>query len=164
MLSMFNISCSSFCFLVSRFLSHLGFCMNDHMSSSSTFILFFLEMWLYRILDNLPVAVPIQRRDGSQGTTYKHGFPVGFKGNYAGVSFNVLILCLTLVCLSWLTCAYLCRAKMRNISSITTWASESCIIKILRRILLVLLVLRLPQAGFALFLPFILFKFFCCID
>ncbi|KAJ8643422.1 hypothetical protein MRB53_005170 [Persea americana] len=36
------------------------------------------------ILDNLPVAVPVQRRDGSQGSTYKHGFPVGFKGNYAG--------------------------------------------------------------------------------
>lgn len=39
-----------------------------------------------RILDNLPVAVLRQRRDGSQSTTYEHGFRVGFKGNYAGVS------------------------------------------------------------------------------
>lgn len=41
---------------------------------------------LCRILDNLPVAVLRQRRDGSQSTTYEHGFRVGFKGNYAGVS------------------------------------------------------------------------------
>ncbi|XP_042483363.1 transmembrane 9 superfamily member 7-like [Macadamia integrifolia] len=34
------------------------------------------------ILDNLPVAVLRQRRDGSQSTTYEHGFLVGFKGNY----------------------------------------------------------------------------------
>ncbi|KVI05889.1 Major facilitator superfamily domain, general substrate transporter [Cynara cardunculus var. scolymus] len=36
------------------------------------------------ILDNLPVAVLRQRRDGTQSTTYEHGFRVGFKGNYAG--------------------------------------------------------------------------------
>ncbi|KAL0397004.1 UNVERIFIED_CONTAM: Transmembrane 9 superfamily member 7 [Sesamum calycinum] len=36
------------------------------------------------ILDNLPVAVPRQRRDGSPSTTYEHGFRVGFKGTYAG--------------------------------------------------------------------------------
>nr|XP_025617990.2 transmembrane 9 superfamily member 7 [Arachis hypogaea] len=36
------------------------------------------------ILDNLPVAVLRQRRDGSQSTTYEHGFRVGFKGNYQG--------------------------------------------------------------------------------
>ncbi|KAL2534083.1 Transmembrane 9 superfamily member 7 [Abeliophyllum distichum] len=36
------------------------------------------------ILDNLPVAVLRQRRDGSPSTTYEHGFPVGSKGNYAG--------------------------------------------------------------------------------
>lgn len=37
------------------------------------------------VLDNLPVAVLRQRRDGSQSTTYEHGFRVGFKGNYQGV-------------------------------------------------------------------------------
>ncbi|KZV28094.1 transmembrane 9 superfamily member 4 [Dorcoceras hygrometricum] len=42
------------------------------------------------ILDNLPVAVIRQRRDGSTSTTYEHGFRVGFIGNYAGVSYNVL--------------------------------------------------------------------------
>ena len=42
--------------------------------------------WMCRILDNLPVAVRRQRRDGSPSTTYEHGFRVGFKGNYAGVS------------------------------------------------------------------------------
>ncbi|WJZ94371.1 hypothetical protein VitviT2T_013240 [Vitis vinifera] len=36
------------------------------------------------ILDNLPVAVHRQRRDGSPSKTYEHGFRVGFKGNYAG--------------------------------------------------------------------------------
>ncbi|MQM09540.1 hypothetical protein Taro_042409 [Colocasia esculenta] len=36
------------------------------------------------ILDNLPVAVARQRRDGSQLTTYEHGFRVGFKGSYTG--------------------------------------------------------------------------------
>ncbi|KAK1576839.1 hypothetical protein Q3G72_016906 [Acer saccharum] len=36
------------------------------------------------ILDNLSVAVLRLRRDGSQATTYEHGFRVGFKGNYQG--------------------------------------------------------------------------------
>lgn len=44
--------------------------------------------WICRILDNLPVAVLRQRRDGSQSTTYEHGFRVGFKGNYQGVCLN----------------------------------------------------------------------------
>ena len=47
---------------------------------------------LCRILDNLPVAVLRQRRDGSPSTTYEHGFRVGFKGNYAGVSFTEIHL------------------------------------------------------------------------
>lgn len=44
----------------------------------------------FRILDNLPVAVLRQRRDGIPTPTYEHGFRVGFKGNYAGVSFSLL--------------------------------------------------------------------------
>lgn len=48
--------------------------------------------WTHRILDNLPVAVLRQRRDGSQSTTYEHGFRVGFKGNYAGVCFRKHLL------------------------------------------------------------------------
>ena len=42
-----------------------------------------------RILDNLPVAVLRQRRDGIPSTTYEHGFRVGFKGNYAGVCLSL---------------------------------------------------------------------------
>ncbi|XP_061337940.1 uncharacterized protein LOC133284847 [Gastrolobium bilobum] len=41
------------------------------------------------ILDNLPVAVLRQRRDGSQSTTYEHGFRVGFKGKYQGLADGV---------------------------------------------------------------------------
>lgn len=36
----------------------------------------------YRILDNLPVAVPRYRRDGSQAPSYEHGFRVGYKVSY----------------------------------------------------------------------------------
>ncbi|KAJ6814686.1 transmembrane 9 superfamily member 7-like [Iris pallida] len=36
------------------------------------------------ILDNLPVAVPRQRRDGSQLPSYEHGFRVGYKDVLAG--------------------------------------------------------------------------------
>ncbi|KAL3632920.1 Transmembrane 9 superfamily member 7 [Castilleja foliolosa] len=42
------------------------------------------EYRVHMILDNLPVAVLRQRRDGIASTTYEHGFRVGFKGNYAG--------------------------------------------------------------------------------
>ena len=55
------------------------------------FILNYLDL-MHRILDNLPVAVLRQRRDGSQSTTYEHGFRVGFKGNYAGVCSGKLVL------------------------------------------------------------------------
>lgn len=36
------------------------------------------------ILDNLPVAVIKQRKDGAEGKVYEHGFRVGFKGKYTG--------------------------------------------------------------------------------
>lgn len=43
---------------------------------------------LFRILDNLPVAVQRQRRDGNQ-LVYEHGFRVGYKTSYdTGVSCN----------------------------------------------------------------------------
>ncbi|XP_057968095.1 transmembrane 9 superfamily member 7-like [Malania oleifera] len=42
------------------------------------------EYQVNMILDNLPVAVLRQRRDGSQSKIYEHGFRVGFKGKYAG--------------------------------------------------------------------------------
>lgn len=38
-----------------------------------------IKFFYTRILDNLPVAVPRQRRDGSQTPSYEHGFRVGYK-------------------------------------------------------------------------------------
>ncbi|KAL8160857.1 hypothetical protein V2J09_012346 [Rumex salicifolius] len=38
------------------------------------------------ILDNLPVAVLRQRRDGTQAKVYEHGYRVGFKGKYSGTN------------------------------------------------------------------------------
>lgn len=39
-----------------------------------------------RILDNLPVVVPIRRPDMESSFVYQHGFHVGLRGQYAGVS------------------------------------------------------------------------------
>lgn len=39
-----------------------------------------------RILDNLPLVVPIPRFDQENAVVYQHGFQVGLKGQYAGVS------------------------------------------------------------------------------
>lgn len=39
-----------------------------------------------RILDNLPLVVPIRRLDQESSIVYQHGFHVGLKGLYAGVS------------------------------------------------------------------------------
>lgn len=77
-----------------------------------------------RILDNLPVAVVRQRRDGSQTTTYEHGFRVGFKGNYAGVSssrfishlFNLMAEKFTKLLCNF----FICRVKKRSILFIIT--------------------------------------------
>lgn len=58
------------------------------------FVLFVLQIllgtWqkfvtLDRILDNLPVAVPRQRRDGSLTPSYEHGYRVGIKVRYTHI-------------------------------------------------------------------------------
>lgn len=117
-----------------------------------------------RILDNLPVAVLRQRRDGSPSTTYEHGFSVGFKGNYAGVCLSKQLLMLKCACLRCLILSHLfCRVKRRSILSTTTWASELCITKILRPTLPELLGLRLLQTGAIPFSLFSLFWSVCCI-
>ncbi|KAI6682462.1 hypothetical protein NL676_036343 [Syzygium grande] len=36
------------------------------------------------ILDNLPLVVPLERTEQKNFTVYQRGFPVGFKGQYAG--------------------------------------------------------------------------------
>ncbi|KAH9323305.1 hypothetical protein KI387_017944, partial [Taxus chinensis] len=44
------------------------------------------------IFDNLPVAIPLPRGDGSLGVWYACGFHVGFKASYAGGD-NILKTC-----------------------------------------------------------------------
>lgn len=50
-----------------------------------------------RILDNLPLVVPIERLDQGQGTpsvVYQLGYHVGLKGQYEGVStFGSFSIC-----------------------------------------------------------------------
>lgn len=41
--------------------------------------------FLCRILDNLPLVVPVQRPDQDNVVVYQHGFHVGLKGIFAGV-------------------------------------------------------------------------------
>ncbi|KAK1576336.1 hypothetical protein Q3G72_013048 [Acer saccharum] len=80
------------------------------------------------ILDNLPVVVLRLRRDGSQATTYEHGFRVGFKGNYQGVWIRTqksIAIVEVLFTHAISTCYCFCRAQRRNILSITTLASGS---------------------------------------
>ncbi|KAI3443636.1 hypothetical protein Pfo_000301 [Paulownia fortunei] len=43
-----------------------------------------LLLFAFRILDNLPVAVLWQRKDGSDRKIYERGFRVGFKGKFSG--------------------------------------------------------------------------------
>lgn len=72
---------------------------------------------MHRILDNLPVAVLRQRRDGSQSTTYEHGYRVGFKGNYQGVWIRTNSYCRTAllcVCFFLYVKAFICIAEQRG--------------------------------------------------
>jgi hypothetical protein len=47
-----------------------------------------------RILDNLPLVVPITRMDKDEPTVYQHGVHVGVKGQYSGVSSELQMLCI----------------------------------------------------------------------
>jgi hypothetical protein len=47
-----------------------------------------------RILDNLPLVVPIKRMDKDAPTVYQHGVHVGIKGQYSGVSSELQMLCI----------------------------------------------------------------------
>ena len=44
-----------------------------------------------RILDNLPLVVPIRRSDIESSIVYQHGYHVGLRGQYAGVRANPII-------------------------------------------------------------------------
>lgn len=45
----------------------------------------FLDVLNDRILDNLPVVVPLRRSDQDSTPVYQLGFHVGLKGHYSGV-------------------------------------------------------------------------------
>jgi len=47
-----------------------------------------------RILDNLPLVVPIRRPDQENSIVYQHGFHVGLRGQYAGVRSGAITICL----------------------------------------------------------------------
>lgn len=49
------------------------------------FLLLIILLFINRILDNLPLVVPIQRLDQESPTVYQLGFHVGLKGQYSGV-------------------------------------------------------------------------------
>ena len=59
------------------------------MGNMLSFCKFFYESFFCtaRILDNLPLVVPIERGDpGSPAVVYQLGYHVGLKGQYEGVS------------------------------------------------------------------------------
>ena len=47
-----------------------------------------------KLVDNLPLVFPIQRPDQENSIVYQHGFHVGLRGQYAGVSAGPIIFCL----------------------------------------------------------------------
>lgn len=56
----------------------------------------YLSLHCCRILDNLPLVVPIRRLDLDSSVVYLRGFPVGLKGQYAGVCTSLRVLTVTL--------------------------------------------------------------------
>lgn len=46
----------------------------------------------HRILDNLPLVVPLRRPDSESSIVYQHGFHVGLRGQYAGVSAEPIMI------------------------------------------------------------------------
>jgi len=53
-------------------------------------------------LDNLPLVVPIRRSDQENAVVYQHGFHVGLKGQYAGVSSWFIKSVLIIIIDCWL--------------------------------------------------------------
>lgn len=84
-----------------------------------------INMTFRRILDNLPLVVPIKRQDQDSATVYQHGFYVGVKDHNSGVS-TLLHLKLMLKhfesddpCIK--TSQPFCGARMKNILSTTIY-------------------------------------------
>lgn len=97
-----------------------------------------------RILDNLPLVVPIRRTDLDSSIVYQHGFHVGLRGQYAGVGGGICYWLLVFLFLSFLHCSpsklgrsFLIiiiiiyhRARRKSILSTITWHLKSSITKI----------------------------------
>ena len=82
-----------------------------------------------RILDNLPLVVPIERVDqGSPAVVYQLGYHVGLKGQYEGVSMFRLLAVFSNVCevarFSKLR-FFIHRAKSRSSLCTITWHLQS---------------------------------------
>lgn len=77
-----------------------------------------------RILDNLPLVVPVQRPDQDNVVVYQHGFHVGLKGIFVGVralSYVFMFIKGRRSSGSYLLYSLVsCRKKRRNILSTTT--------------------------------------------
>ena len=87
--------------------------------------------FLHRILDNLPLVVPIAWQDRN-AIVYQGGYHVGVKGQYAGVSLCAQLIAFVstvyrsppffLSGCSYLIWKYICyRARTRRSLSTTTW-------------------------------------------
>lgn len=48
--------------------------------------------YVNRILDNLPLVVPLRRPDSESSIVYQHGFHVGLRGQYSGVSAEPIMI------------------------------------------------------------------------
>lgn len=76
--------------------SLITLCLLSHFTWQKMYSLVYFQCC--RILDNLPLVVPLRRPDRESSLVYLHGFLVGLKGQYAGVSASLMTLFLSLVC------------------------------------------------------------------
>ena len=106
-----------------------------------------------RILDNLPVVVPIKRLDQEGHTVYQHGVHVGVKGILGWVDDSYVCSLMKAASVKFLIRKSECRARRRSILSTTTSPSWSSITRMQTLILLGSWALNLNHTGSA-FIPF----------
>lgn len=73
-----------------QFIEIWPFCSSLKKNAVTLFgmIIWFMIHLCDRILDNLPLVVPIRRPDQENAIVYQQGFHVGLRGQYAGVSIH----------------------------------------------------------------------------
>lgn len=151
----------------------------DSKSLSCMGILIIFYCIMNRILDNLPLVVPYKRPD-TDSLYYQHGFDVGFKAQYTGVSSRLLGSCevpstLWVNLLSYQSSELFAdRARRRGISSTITCHILWSTIRMKRWMLPELLGLKSAHSGnlglvlndmiFATFVPLLIvgFWYFQC--